>query len=117
MVKDPEIKKILNTESTHTTFIEKVGLNCSKMHPEVYKQGKLKAARLLYKQGLFTEALTTLGQGFNIESLQRRWDGKFLVQQALKNAMKAAKTKREASLGKKQDVDSIDHMKETVTDT
>jgi hypothetical protein len=31
--------------------------------------------------------------------------------------MKAAKTKREASLGKKQDVDSIDHMKETVTDT
>lgn len=97
MVKDPEIQKILNTESTHTTFIEKVGINCSKMHPEVYKSGKLKAARLLYKQGLFTEALTTLGQGFNIDSLRRRWDPKFALKQAIAQKFNAAALR----LGKK----------------
>jgi hypothetical protein len=46
---------------------------------------------------LFTEALTTLGQGFNIDSLRRRWDPKFALKQAIAQKFNAAALR----LGKK----------------
>lgn len=69
MTKNVEIAKIINAESDHTTYFEKHGLNFIKTHPEVFKAGKLKKARLLAKDGEYEKALTALSEGFNIVSL------------------------------------------------
>lgn len=64
-------------ESDHKTYVEKHGPNLQKSHPEVYKAGKLKKAKHLLKDGDYAKALTTLGEGFNILSLRRKFDPHF----------------------------------------
>ncbi len=59
-------------------FKEKLGMNFEKSHPEVYKAGKLKKAKLLYNQGKYSDAMTQLEDGFNIESIKKRYDPKFM---------------------------------------
>jgi hypothetical protein len=51
MKKFPEIQKIINAESDHTTYFNKHGDNFTKTHPEVFKSGKLKKAKLEAKDG------------------------------------------------------------------
>jgi hypothetical protein len=59
----------VNAESDHTSYFKKHGDNFTKTHPEVFKSGKLKKARLEAKEGLYEKALSTLGEGFNLTSL------------------------------------------------
>ena len=72
--KNVEIAKIINTESDHRSYVEKHGSNFTKTHPEVFKAGKLKKAKLFVKDGDFEKAMSTLGEGFNLDSLQRRYN-------------------------------------------
>lgn len=120
ILKNPEIAKIINAESDHTTYFKKHGDNFTKTHPEVFKSGKLKKAKLEAKDGLYEKALSTLGEGFNLTSLQARFDPSYLSKKKfIKDAMLKIKEKRENSIGesKKATNDaSIAHMKEEVKD-
>jgi len=119
MLKNPEIQKIVNAESDHTTYFKKHGDNFTKTHPEVFKSGKLKKAKLEAKDGLYEKALSTLSEGFNLTSLQARFDPTYLTKKKfIKDLMHKIKEKREHSVESKKaatDV-SIAHMKEEVKD-
>lgn len=43
------IDKITDAEVDHNTYSEKMGADFVKAHPEVFKSGKLKKARLYYR--------------------------------------------------------------------
>ena len=91
MTKNVEIAKIINAESNHTTYFEKHGENFIKTHPEVFKAGKLKKAKLFAKDGEYEKALTTLSEGFNIVSLQRRYDPTYMKRIMVKEMMEKMK--------------------------
>lgn len=55
-------------------FFLKLGKNFERSHPEVYKAGVLKRARLKYTQGKYEESMNTLAEGFNIASIRRYFD-------------------------------------------
>jgi len=59
-------------------YFNKLGKNFETSHPEVYKAGVLKRARLKYMQGKYEEAMNTLSEGFNINSIKKRFDPKFM---------------------------------------
>jgi hypothetical protein len=67
VIKDPE----------PDAFFLKLGKNFEKSHPEVYKAGVLKRAKLKYLQGKYEEAMNTLSEGFNINSIRRYFDTAF----------------------------------------
>lgn len=92
-----EIKKIINTESDHTSYIAKLGKNFDKSHPEVYKAGKLKKAKMEAKSGNYEKALIILGEGFNIDSLNRRFNANYLKQKLVLETMAKKRAEREAS--------------------
>ena len=121
LIRNPEIEKIINAESDHTTYFNKHGENFTKTHPEVFKSGKLKKAKLLAKEGSYDKALSTLGEGFNLTSLQAKFDPSYFTKKKfIKDAMDRIKEKRENSVGatesKKANDASIAHMKEDVKD-
>lgn len=60
-------------ESSVDQFIDKLGTNLEKLHPEVFKLGILKKANLLTSKGDFATAISTIEAGFNCVSLKRRW--------------------------------------------
>ena len=62
------MKKVYDAEVSDKTFVDKLGNNFEKLHPEVFKAGKLKKAKLSAHDGEFDKALNTLAEGFNIES-------------------------------------------------
>jgi len=81
------IDKIMNEEVTHNSYKDKLGENFKSGHPEVFKAGKLKKARLYQRQGNFEKATNTLAEGFNIDSLQRRFNPKYIKQLMVKAMM------------------------------
>jgi hypothetical protein len=44
----------------------------------VYKAGVVKRAKLKFMQGKFEEAMNALCEGFNIESLKKRYDSNYM---------------------------------------
>jgi hypothetical protein len=84
----------------------------------VYKSGKLKKAKLEAKEGLYEKALSTLGEGFNLTSLQARFDPSYLLKKKfVKDMMNSIKEKRETSVESKKPNDAtIAHLKEDVKD-
>ncbi len=59
-------------------YVKKLGDNFSKSHPEVYKAGILKRAMLMYKEGKFDDALKRLYDGFNVDSIRKRFDPNYM---------------------------------------
>lgn len=59
-------------------FVKKLGQNFEKSHPEVYKAGVLKRAVLMYKDGKYDDALKRLYDGFNVDSIRKRFDPKYM---------------------------------------
>jgi len=60
-------------EPTADQFVEKLGDNFKKLHPEVFKLGVLKRAEAKYKAGEFDKSMNILETGFNIVSLKKRF--------------------------------------------
>jgi len=79
-------------EADPEAYIQKLGKNFEKYHPEVYKAGVLKRALLRFKEGKFDEALNILDEGFNIESIKKRFDPyymrRFMAEALLKEKQK-----------------------------
>jgi hypothetical protein len=73
-------------------YVQKLGKNFEKSHPEVYKAGVLKRALLLYREGKYDESLKRLYDGFNVESIKKRFDPyymrRFLAEALLKEKQK-----------------------------
>lgn len=55
-------------------FVQKLGSNFDKAHPEVYKAGVLKRAQFMFREGKFDDALKRLYEGFNVESIRKRFE-------------------------------------------
>jgi hypothetical protein len=97
---NPNLKKDgLLDEPDPEEFVKKLGNNFEKSHPEVYKLGVLKRAKLMAKEGKFDDALKRLYEGFNVESIKKRYDPhymkRFFAEQLLKE--KAKRKSRETS--------------------
>lgn len=101
---------MLDEEADHKSFVNKHGTNFTKSHPEVFKLGKLKKAKLLAKEGEYEKAMSTLAEGFNIKSLMTVVEGeKSIIQNMVKNSMILAKQKRleeESKLNQTGNLDS-----------
>ena len=82
-------------------FIEKLGANFHKAHPEVYKSGVLKRALLMFKDGRYEDALKRLYDGFNVESIKKRFDPyymrRYLAEAIMKEKKKRLSKERENS--------------------
>lgn len=69
-------------------YFKKLGKNFESSHPEVYKAGVLKRAKLKYLQGKYEDAMNALYDGFNIDSIKKRFDPhymrRFMAEQLLK---------------------------------
>jgi hypothetical protein len=59
-------------------YFKKLGKNFESSHPEVYKAGVLKRAKLKNSQGKYEEAMNTLCEGFNIDSIKKRFDPQYM---------------------------------------
>ena len=59
-------------------YFTKLGKNFESSHPEVYKAGILKRAKLKYSQGKYEEAMNQLCDGFNIDSIKKRYDPNYM---------------------------------------
>lgn len=59
-------------------YVKKLGANFEKSHPEVFKAGVLKRAMLMYREGKYDDALKRLYDGFNVESIKKRFDPKYM---------------------------------------
>lgn len=53
----------------------------SKKHPEVYKLGVLKKAKLFYRNGEYKKAMDTLGTAFKFIDLRRGFEPNFVEKQ------------------------------------
>ena len=80
LMANPSLKKegFLDEPDTET-FTIKLGKNFETSHPEVYKGGILKRAKLKFMNGLYDEAMNTLCDGFNVESIKKRYNPKYLI--------------------------------------
>ena len=76
-------------------YMEKLGKNFHKAHPEVYKAGVLKRAHLMYREGRFEDALKRLYEGFNVESIKKRFDP-FYMRRFMAEALLKAKKERQS---------------------
>lgn len=76
---NPNLRKDGHLEEPNPeAFVKKLGLNFEKSHPEVFKAGVLKRAQLMYKEGKFDDALKRLYDGFNVDSIRKRYDPKYM---------------------------------------
>lgn len=100
---NPNLRKDgLLDEPDPEAYIKKLGSNFEKSHPEVYKAGVLKRAQLMYKQGRFEDALKRLYDGFNVDSIKKRYDPDYfkrLLAESLLKAKAQRKQKEEAKAG------------------
>ena len=79
MKANPNLRKDgLLDEPDPEEFVKKLGANFEKSHPEVYKLGVLKRAKLMAKEGRFDDALKRLYEGFNVESIKKRYDPNYM---------------------------------------
>ena len=62
------------SEPDPMAFVQKLGSNFDKSHPEVYKAGVLKRAQFMFREGKFDDALKRLYEGFNVESIRKRYE-------------------------------------------
>ena len=72
-------------------YFKKLGKNFESSHPEVYKMGILKRAKLMYMEGKFEDSMNALYQGFNIESIKKRFDPKYMQRFFAEALLKAKK--------------------------
>jgi hypothetical protein len=93
----------LIVEADSEEFVKKLGVNFEKSNPEVYKIGVLKRAKLMAKEGKFDNALKRLYDGFNVESIKKHLDPKymqrFFAEQLLKEKAKRLSRERDSSKG------------------
>lgn len=76
---NPNLRKEGYTnEPDPEAYFSKLGKNFESSHPEVYKLGVLKRAKLKYSQGKYEEAMNILCDGFNIDSIKKRFDPNFM---------------------------------------
>ncbi len=75
--KDINLAEMLN-EHDPEEYIKKLGKDLQKRYPQVYKEGIIKRAKLLIKQERFNDALNILYQGFNVDSLKKHYDPKYM---------------------------------------
>lgn len=76
---NPNLRKDgLLDEPDPEAYVKKLGQNFEKSHPEVFKAGVLKRAQLMYKEGKFDDALKRLYDGFNVDSIRKRFDPKYM---------------------------------------
>ena len=68
----------LTAEPDPEAYFKKLGKNFESSHPEVYKKGVLKRAILKHGMGKFEDAMNTLCEGFNIDSIKKRFDPKYM---------------------------------------
>jgi hypothetical protein len=103
-------------EADSEEFVKKLGQNFEKSNPEVYKIGVLKRAKLMAKEGKFDNALKRLYEGFNVESIKKHYDPKymqrFFAEQLLKEKAKRLSRERESSKGPTQ-IDSLKDQHES----
>ena len=95
-------------------FLDKLGTDFSKAHPEVFKRGILKKATLQYSRGEFEVALNTLMKGFKISSLRSHfepgWEAKEAKKKKAKEAKLGAKTNKKKSA--LDELEGLNNMKE-----
>jgi hypothetical protein len=78
----PNLKKEGYTdEPDPEKYFKNLGTNFAKSHPEVYKSGVLKRARLKFMNGKYEEAMNTLFTGFNVESLKKKMDLNYRIKE------------------------------------
>lgn len=91
---NPNLRKDgLIDEADPELFVKKLGQNFEKSHPEVYKAGVLKRAKLMYKEGRFDDALKRLYDGFNVESIKKHYDP-YYMRRFMAEALLKAKAAR-----------------------
>lgn len=95
---------VLTSEPDPEAYFKKLGKNFEKSHPEVYKAGVLKKAKLLYQQGKYEEAMNKLHEGFNIMSIKKRNDPnfmkRFMAEELLKKKNEREKKEKEEEMKK-----------------
>lgn len=85
---NPNLRKDgLLDEPDPEAYMKKLGQNFEKSHPEVYKAGVLKRAKLMYKEGKFEEALKRLYDGFNVESIRRRFNPDYMKKMVVEKSI------------------------------
>lgn len=114
-------------------FKEKHGDNFAKSHPEVFKLGKLRQAKLKFANGSYKDAAEKLKEGFKIASLKLSFDDNYKKRLALEAKMakaeeakakladtkvgsKTALTTVKKEAPKNSTVFSLDAMKQNVED-
>lgn len=76
---NPNLRKEgFTDEPDPEAYFQKLGKNFETSHPEVYKLGILKRAKLKYMQGKYEDAMNILCDGFNIESIKKRYDPNYM---------------------------------------
>jgi hypothetical protein len=92
---NPNLRKEGYTdEPDPEAYFSKLGKNFESSHPEVYKLGILKRAKLKYSQGKYEDAINILYDGFNIDSIKKRYDPNFM-KRFMAEALLKKKTERE----------------------
>ena len=95
-------KEGLLDEPDPEAFVKKLGQNFEKSHPEVYKAGVLKRAQLMVREGRFDDALKRLYEGFNVESIKKRFNPHYM-QRLLAEVMLKKKRERESKERQEQE--------------
>jgi hypothetical protein len=99
----------LTNEPDPESYVKKLGKDFITSHPEVYKAGVLKKAKVVYKKGLLEQALNIMYEGFNIDSIRKRYDPKymkrFIAEQIIKKRQeREAREREENSLNRQGSV-------------
>jgi hypothetical protein len=94
-------KEGLLDEPDPENYVKKLGKDFAKAHPEVYKAGVLKRAMLMFKEGKFDDALKRLYDGFNVDSIRKRFDPvymkRLIIEKSLKKIQLGGKNKDAAA--------------------
>lgn len=81
----PNLRKEGFTEEPDPeAYFNKLGTNFQKSNPDVFKAGVLKRARMKFMNGKYDDAMNTLFQGFNVESLKKKYDLNYRMKEAQK---------------------------------
>ena len=75
------------------SYFKKLGKNFESSHPEVYKAGILKRALMKFGSGLYDDARNILCDGFNIDSIKKRFDPNFMKRFMAEALLKAKNTR------------------------
>ena len=116
--------KFAATCDTDAAWCEKLGPDLQKLHPEIFKKGKMQKAKRKYAAGKPEEAMNELMGGFKLISLRREFDPDFHKRQEAKKIAaeeqkrvddaKAARAKRTSALGgmpkRKDSEDEFSHL-------